>query len=131
MFDYNGQTAFVSNSYLSTEKVEVQQSTNSGGGNTPAGVPNALTCERNVVHDMGTYQFVVCSYYDYDSIHLLSPNGAWGMHINTSEDLGAWVKYNDPNDAAMGAFIKANDCHCGEPTHGGLYPERGGTKQSK
>lgn len=25
MFDYNGQTAFVSNSYLSTEKVEVQQ----------------------------------------------------------------------------------------------------------
>ena len=34
MFDYNGQTAFVSNSYLSTEKVEVQQSTGGGGGNS-------------------------------------------------------------------------------------------------
>ncbi|MBP3603061.1 MAG: SH3 domain-containing protein [Lachnospiraceae bacterium] len=33
-FELDGQTAFVSNSYLSTEKVEVQQSTggNSGGG---------------------------------------------------------------------------------------------------
>ena len=118
-FELDGQTAFVSNSYLSTEKVEVQQSTGGGSSSsTASNVPNALTVERNVWHDMGTYKFYISS-YRYDR------QNAWGMHLNTSEDLWAWVEYSDPNDAAMGAFIKANGCHCGEPTHGGLYPERG------
>ena len=118
----DGSEAYVSNKYLGDSKVEVQQSTggnSGGGGNAPAGIPNALTVERNVWHDMGTYKFYISS-YRYDR------QNAWGMHLNTSEDLWAWVEYSDPNDAAMGAFIKANGCHCGEPTHGGLYPERGG-----
>lgn len=47
----------MSNKYLSTEKVEVQQSTggNSGdGGSTASNVPNTLTVERGVVHDIET-----------------------------------------------------------------------------
>lgn len=124
MFDYNGQTAFVSNSYLSTEKVEVQQSTNSGGGNTPAGVPNALTVERRVVHDMGTYRFIVCSYYDYNAIYLLNRDRTCGNHLNTSEDLWSWIEVQDPQDPALQAFIQANICHCGGADHNGLYPER-------
>ena len=34
MFDYNGQTAFVSNKYLSTEKVEIQQTTNNNSSSS-------------------------------------------------------------------------------------------------
>lgn len=121
-FELDGQTAFVSNSYLSTEKVEVQQST--GGGNVPANVPNALTVERGVIHDMGTYRFVIAPWRGRGREGNNVLTNTWGMHLNTNEDLWAWVEYSDPNDAALAAFIKANGCHCGNPDHNGLYPER-------
>ena len=125
-FELDGQIAFVSNSYLSTEKVEVQQSTggNSGGGNVPAEVPNPFTVDRGVVHDMGVYRFVICSYYDYDSIYKLNPYGAQGNHLNTSEDL--WVFYECDNyyDPGYRAFIDTYTCNCSDTDHNGLYPER-------
>lgn len=135
-FELDGQTAFVSNSYLSTEKVEVQQSTGgSGGGNAPAGIPNPLTVERRVWHDMGTYAFYVDTYYiRADVVYADRPTvlsdgsiayGGAGHHLNTSEDLWCWLDFENPQDPALQAFINAYDCNCGEPTHGGLYPERG------
>ncbi len=124
-FELDGQTAFVSNSYLSTEKVEVQQAPPADNGGAVSGVPNPFTVERNVVHDMGTYQFVVSSYYDYNSRELLDPyGGSAGHHLNTSEDLWCWVSYDDPWDPALQAFIQAYICHCGGADHKGLYPER-------
>ena len=121
-FELDGQTAFISNSYLSTEKVEVQQSTggNSSGGNTPAGVPDPFTVERNVWHDMGTYQFKVSSYYAGRD-----GRNACGHHLNTSEDLWCWLSdFEDPWDPALQAFINAYICNCSGADHNGLYPER-------
>ena len=136
MFDYNGQTAFVSNSYLSTEKVEVQQTTggSGGGGNASAGVPNPFTVERRVWHDMGTYAFYVDTYYiRADVVYADRPTvlsdgsiayGGAGHHLNTSEDLWCWLDYENPQDPALQAFIQAYICHCGNPDHNGLYLER-------
>lgn len=61
-FELDGQTAFVSNSYLSTEKVEVSSPSNSSGGsggNAPAGVINPLDYPEYTWIDMGDWMFVV------------------------------------------------------------------------
>jgi len=41
-FDYNGQTAFVSNSYLSSEKVEVQQAASTNNSSSSSECPYPL-----------------------------------------------------------------------------------------
>ena len=92
MFDYNGQTAFVSNSYLSTEKVEVQQappaqSTNNDGGNSAsASVPNIADYSEGVWHDMGDWMFIITSY-------------DWGMCTNNFDAPAATMaaRYPDTN----------------------------------
>ena len=53
-FELDGQTAFVSNSYLSTEKVEVQQATQA-----PSNVPNPYDYPVSVWNDMGDWMFYV------------------------------------------------------------------------
>ena len=57
MFDYNGQTAFVSNKYVSTEKVEIQQAppSNNGGGSAPVDVPNPYELPLQTWLDYGHY----------------------------------------------------------------------------
>lgn len=54
-FELDGQTAFVSNSYLSTEKVEVQQSTggNSGGGGNSLANHFGITLPATMTYDNG------------------------------------------------------------------------------
>ena len=59
MFDYNGQTAFVSNKYVSTEKVEVQQAPPAQETTQMSNVPNAADYPEGVWHDMGEYFFMI------------------------------------------------------------------------
>jgi len=76
-FELDGQTAFVSNSYLSTEKVEVQQSTNNNGNNNaPAGVPNPYEYSEYTWHDMGGWMFMICDkeYGNSERNHLPAVN---------------------------------------------------------
>lgn len=125
---YGDGVAYVSNKYLGDSKVEVSAppADNGGGGNSnaPAGVPNPFTVERRVVHDMGTYRFIVCSYYDYDAIYKLNPCGAQGSHLNTNEDLWVWYECSNYSDPGYRAFIDTYTCNCRDADHNGLYPER-------
>ena len=77
-FELDGQIAFVSNSYLSTEKVEVQQSTNSNSetNNVPAGVPNPYEYSEYSWHDMGGWMFMICDkeYGNSEQNHLPAVN---------------------------------------------------------
>ena len=59
-FDYNGQTAFVSDKYLSTEPVVAQQAP-PAQETAPAvsNVPNAADYAEGVWHDMGEYFFMI------------------------------------------------------------------------
>ena len=113
MFDYNGQTAFVSNKYLSTEKVEVAPPAQETAP-VVSNVPRAADYPLGVWHNMGEYSFYLTSEWDW-------PDGCegGGFHINDGSAKWCWMKHYDKNNAAMMAFIEANVCKCGEPTHGG------------
>ncbi len=75
-FEQDGQTAFVSNSYLSTEKVEVQQSTggNSGGGNSLANY-FGVTLPFTATHNNGR------------------PDTPWGLVWNSNTSFNPDVNY--------------------------------------
>lgn len=77
-FELDGQIAFVSNSYLSTEMVEVQESTNSNSenNNAPAGVPNPYEYSEYTWHDMGGWMFMICDkeYGNSEQNHLPAVN---------------------------------------------------------
>ncbi len=114
MFDYEGQTAFVSNTYVSTEKVEVppcaQEATQ------VANVPRAGEYQEGVWHNMGDYSFYLGDW--------TWPNGCegGGFHLNDGSARFCWLNYSDAQNSALNAFIRANQCNCGEVTHGGIKP---------
>lgn len=114
MFDYNGETAFVSNKYLSSEEVEVappaQEATQ------VENVPRAGDYQEGVWHNMGDYSFYLGDW--------TWPSGCQGggFHLNDGSARFCWLNYSDAQNSALNAFIRANQCNCGEVTHGGIKP---------
>ena len=132
-FEYNGQTAFVSNNYVSDTKIEVAaaepaastdtalaQGTASASTPTASSIPNASDYPVGVWIDMGGWSFVINS--DWHWIE-----GAYGgaFHLGDGSVKWCWLNYDRNNEAAieaMGQFTAANRCNCNEPTHGGTKP---------
>lgn len=85
-FDLNGTVAFVSNRYVSDEKVEVAPpaSNNSGTGSEASGTGSAASSnyETGVWYDMGEYFFVMCNNADEASYF-------YGHHYEVSPTLEA------------------------------------------
>ncbi len=123
MFDYNGQTAFVSNSYLSTEKVEVQQAPPAQEAAQVSNVPNIADYPERTWIDMGDYFFYItpadadgkyCVPYDYcDGINVILEQrfpGNWtsshGFYTSDNKLVSLGQK-NMPNPACQ-AFVDAN-----------------------
>ena len=121
MFDYNGQTAFVSNDYLSTEKAEVQQP--APETTQVSNVPNIADYPVNTWIDMGDYFFYItpadadgkyCVPYDYcDGINVILEErfpGNWtsshGFYTSDNKLVSLGQK-NIPNPACQ-AFVDAN-----------------------
>jgi len=114
MFDYNGETAFVSNKYLSSEKVEVAPPTQEA--TQVENVPRAGDYQEGVWHNMGDYSFYLGDW--------TWPSGCQGggFHLNDGSARFCWLNYSDAQNSALNAFIRANQCNCGEVTHGGIKP---------
>ncbi len=123
MFDYNGQNAFVSNKYLSTEKVEVQQAPPAQEtAPVTSNVPRAADYPEDVWHDMGEYFFLVVSpsadgkvYTDEGSMNNVKaileeryPGNWWGVggfYLSDGRSVFVASKYNS---ASCNAFWDAN-----------------------
>lgn len=138
-FEYNGQTAYVSNSYVSDAKIEVAaadsapaastesapaQETASAGTSTASSIPNASDYPVGVWVDMGDWSFKVSSDWQ-------RPEDAYGLGFHLGDGTGKWCWTKDPSipDAVAKAgvlkkFINANDCNCpdNDLTHGGTKP---------
>ena len=131
-FEYNGQTAYVSNNYISDTKIEVAaadpapeqaapaQETASASTSTASSIPNASDYPVGVWIDMGGWSFVINSDWHW-------VEGAYGgaFHLGDGSVKWCWLNY-DPDNAAVNAavtqFSNANRCNCTEPTHGGTKP---------
>ena len=133
-FEYNGQTAYVSNSYVSDTKVEVAaaapapeqaalaQETASAGTSTASSIPNASDYPFGVLVDMGGWSFLV---YDWRR-----PEGSIGgvMHLGDGSTNWVWIydfqKNNETVAAEIQQFFAANCCSCpaSDRTHGGATP---------
>ncbi|MCH5258994.1 MAG: sigma-70 family RNA polymerase sigma factor [Lachnospiraceae bacterium] len=132
-FEYNGQTAYVSNNYISDTKIEVAaadpapeqaapaQETASASTSTASSIPNASDYPFGVLVDMGGWSFMV---YDWRR-----PEGSrgGGMHLGDGSTNWVWI-YDFQDDeavyAAIREFFDANSCSCpaSDPTHGGTKP---------
>ena len=95
-FELDGQTAFVSNSYLSTEKVEVQQSTggNSGGGGNSLTNHFGITLPATMTYDNGrtdvTWGIIWNSPTSFDPNSNFVSNDIWnGMQVTVSDLSGS------------------------------------------
>lgn len=116
-FELDGQTAFVSNSYLSTEKVEETPPAPPAQETAQAtNIPRASDYPSGIWHNMGDYSFYIGDW--------TWPSGATGVgiHLNDGSTKWAWINYSDPNNVALNSFIRANQCNCSEITHGGTKP---------
>jgi len=116
-FELDGQTAFVSDKYLSTEKVEVASSAPAQeAAPEVSNIPRAADYSGGVWHNMGDYSFYIGDWK--------CPSGATGVaiHLNDGSAKWAWINYSDPQNVALNAFIRANQCNCNEITHGGIKP---------
>jgi len=99
MFDYNGQTAFVSNKYLTTEKVEVAPPANSDDGENSgaSGYPNPYDYPEGVWIDMGDWFLNVNSY-------------EWGMNWGNFADIETTLQTRFPGEAiSSGGGFPLND----------------------
>ena len=132
-FEYNGQTAYVSNNYISDTKIEVAaadpapeqaapaQETASASTSTASSIPNASVYPFGVLVDMGGWSFMV---YDWRR-----PEGSrgGGMHLGDGSTNWVWI-YDFQDDeavyAAIREFFDANSCSCpaSDRTHGGATP---------
>ena len=133
-FEYNGQTAYVSNSYVSDTKIEVAaaepaantepapaQETASASTPTTSSIPNASDYPFGVLVDMGGWSFMV---YDWRR-----PEGSigGGMHLGDGSKNWVWI-YDFQNNETVAAeiqqFFAANCCSCpaSDRTHGGATP---------
>ena len=132
-FEYNGQTPYVSNNYISDTKIEVAaadpapeqaapaQETASASTSTASSIPNASNYPFGVLVDMGGWSFMV---YDWRR-----PEGSrgGGMHLGDGSTNWVWI-YDFQDDeavyAAIREFFDANSCSCpaSDRTHGGATP---------
>ena len=95
-FELDGQTAFVSNSYLSSEKVEDQQSTggNSGGGGNSLANHFGITLPATMTYDNGrtdvTWGIIWNSPTSFDPNSNFVSNDIWnGMQVTVSDLSGS------------------------------------------
>lgn len=95
-FELDGQTAFVSNSYLSTEKVDVQQSTggNSGGSGNSLTNHFGITLPATMTYDNGrtdvTWGIIWNSPTSFDPNSNFVSNDIWnGMQVTVSDLSGS------------------------------------------
>ena len=133
-FEYNGSTAYVSNSYVSDTKIEVAaaepaaeqaapaQKTASASTSTASSIPNASAYPVGVWTDMGGWSFKVSS----DWVRPEDAHGI-GFHLGDGSVKWCWTKDSSIPDSVAGAireFVNANDCNCpnSDLTHGGTKP---------
>ena len=129
-FEYNGSTAYVSNNYVSENKVEVAaaepapEQAAASATSTASSIPNASDYPVGVWVDMGDWSFKVSSDWQ-------RPEDAYGLGFHLGDGSGKWCWTKDPSipDAVARAgvlkqFINANDCNCPDSdlTHGGTKP---------
>ena len=127
-FELDGQVAFVSNEYLSNEKVEVQQ--------TPlaSNIPSPYDYPEGIWVDMGGWMFKVADgdyasgndperYAAYDTLKARYPEAqSWylyGFHLNNGSGKWCWLVYLDVTSSETNQFFGTYVCNCDEPTHGG------------
>lgn len=95
-FELDGQTAFVSNSYLSTEKVEVQQSTG-GGGNSLANY-------------FGVTLPFTATFYNYHTSYGLTSGMLWNSATARNQDNYIGDIYNGTTVTISNLSGSKNDC---------------------
>ena len=134
-FDLNGTVAFVSNRYVSDEKVEkpAASETPSNGGGSTAGTGSVASSnyEKNVWYDMGEYYFIMCNSQE-------EANYYFGHHYEVSSTLEA--RYPDrgvyiigrPNYVTLvAALYQSSEGFPYWPTIDYYVPEVGMPKQYK
>ena len=124
-FEYNGQTAYVSNSYISDTKIEVAaaepaaEQAAASATSTASSIPKASDYPEGVWNDMGGWSFKVSSDW-------VRPYDAYGVGFHLGDGSVKWCWINDDDsEAAINAikkFVNANCCSHNEPTHGGTKP---------
>ena len=126
-FEYNGQTAYVSNSYISDTKIEVAaaepapEQAAASATSTASSIPNASDYPVGVWINMGNWWFKVSSDW-------VRPYDAYGVGFHLGDGSGKWCWEDDDGSkeaiAAAKQFINANDCNCPDSdlTHGGTKP---------
>ena len=127
-FEYNGQTAYVSNSYISDTKIEVAAAepapaqAAASAASTASSIPTASDYPVGVWVDMDGWSFKVSSDWH-------RPEDAYGIgfHLGNGTGQWCWTKDGSIPDAVAGAirqFVNANDCNCptSDLTHGGTTP---------
>ena len=99
-FELDGQTAFASNSYLSTEKVEVQQSTggNSGGGG------------NSLANHFGVTLPFTATFYNYHTSYGLTSGMVWNSATARNQENYIGDIYNGTIVTISNLSGSKNDC---------------------
>ena len=128
-FEYNGQVAYVSNSYISDTKIEVAaaepapEQAASSATSTTSSIPKASDYPVGVWVDMDGWAFKVVS------DPTIRPEDAHGVGFHLGDGTASWCWINHVVEdatakAALKQFIAANECNCptSDLTHGGTKP---------